>query len=202
MSEMPSALLASSSGMNALWTDLITFGMVVIFGVLGYVLAQQTLRLRGSTPWRIPAFVWAIFSALLPIWGLAIEWLARLTTRPAAVAPHPPAATLDRWATPGGPVEPPAPGSAPSSWPDPASLRPGPGGWVPSLPTLAGPADKPPLFGWYPDPDGRHELRFWDGRMWSEHVRDGETASDDPLPAWSAPWQAGLDARPAQAPTA
>jgi uncharacterized protein DUF2510 len=24
--------------------------------------------------------------------------------------------------------------------------------------------------GWYPDPDGRLELRYWDGRRWTEHV--------------------------------
>jgi len=31
--------------------------------------------------------------------------------------------------------------------------------------------------GWYPDPFGRHETRWWDGAQWTEHVRD---ASGDP----------------------
>lgn len=25
---------------------------------------------------------------------------------------------------------------------------------------------------WLPDPTGRHELRYWDGARWSEHVSD------------------------------
>jgi len=24
--------------------------------------------------------------------------------------------------------------------------------------------------GWYPDPAGRHEHRYWDGARWTEHV--------------------------------
>ena len=32
---------------------------------------------------------------------------------------------------------------------------------------------------WYPDPTGRHELRYWDGARWSEHVSDqGITGTD------------------------
>ena len=23
---------------------------------------------------------------------------------------------------------------------------------------------------WYPDPLGRHELRYWDGSQWTEHT--------------------------------
>jgi hypothetical protein len=26
--------------------------------------------------------------------------------------------------------------------------------------------------GWYPDPGGVHEYRFWDGSAWTEHVAD------------------------------
>ncbi|MFM8828482.1 MAG: DUF4190 domain-containing protein [Actinomycetota bacterium] len=32
---------------------------------------------------------------------------------------------------------------------------------------------------WLPDPSGRHELRWWDGTQWTEHVSDaGETSTD------------------------
>jgi uncharacterized protein DUF2510 len=35
--------------------------------------------------------------------------------------------------------------------------------------------------GWYPDPARRFELRWWDGRAWSEHVvRPGRQGSDRP----------------------
>jgi uncharacterized protein YxjI len=33
---------------------------------------------------------------------------------------------------------------------------------------------------WYPDPSGRHELRYWDGQRWSEHVSDHGRQSTDP----------------------
>ncbi len=34
---------------------------------------------------------------------------------------------------------------------------------------------------WFPDPSGRHELRWWDGTQWTDHVSDdGETANDEP----------------------
>ena len=37
--------------------------------------------------------------------------------------------------------------------------------------------------GWHPDPTGAHELRYWDGRVWTEHVADDGVASVDPLPS-------------------
>ncbi|HKH88517.1 MAG TPA: DUF2510 domain-containing protein [Acidimicrobiales bacterium] len=62
---------------------------------------------------------------------------------------------------------------------------PAPGGWLQegALGSQSGP---PPLFGWYPDPAGIHEQRYWDGRQWSHRVSDGSVRSDDPLPAYKA----------------
>lgn len=34
---------------------------------------------------------------------------------------------------------------------------------------------------WHPDPTGRHELRYWDGTQWTEHVSDGGVQSVAPL---------------------
>ncbi len=34
---------------------------------------------------------------------------------------------------------------------------------------------------WAPDPSGRHEQRWWDGKGWSEHVVDGGVRGVDPL---------------------
>lgn len=34
---------------------------------------------------------------------------------------------------------------------------------------------------WHPDPTGRHELRWWDGTVWTEHVSDGGVTSTDPV---------------------
>jgi hypothetical protein len=34
---------------------------------------------------------------------------------------------------------------------------------------------------WLPDPTGTHELRYWDGSAWTEHVSDQGTTGQDPL---------------------
>lgn len=34
---------------------------------------------------------------------------------------------------------------------------------------------------WHPDPTQRHDLRYWNGTRWTEHVSDVGTASTDPL---------------------
>ncbi|MGH8972252.1 MAG: RDD family protein [Acidimicrobiia bacterium] len=40
-----------------------------------------------------------------------------------------------------------------------------------------------PVAGWYRDPSGRFELRYWDGRGWSEHVASyGAMYVDPPRP--------------------
>jgi Protein of unknown function (DUF2510) len=37
--------------------------------------------------------------------------------------------------------------------------------------------------GWHPDPFGRHQSRYWDGKIWTAHVANGGVAStDSPLP--------------------
>ena len=33
--------------------------------------------------------------------------------------------------------------------------------------------------GWYPDPSGRHERRWWDGRSWTPRVLDGDRDAID-----------------------
>ncbi len=49
----------------------------------------------------------------------------------------------------------------------------------------------PPPPAWHPDPTGRHELRYWDGATWTQHVSDrGQVGSDDlttPTPSAVAP---------------
>jgi hypothetical protein len=41
------------------------------------------------------------------------------------------------------------------------------------------PAPGRPPPAWHPDPSGRHQLRYWDGQGWTDHVcDDGATTSD------------------------
>ena len=38
-----------------------------------------------------------------------------------------------------------------------------------------------PEAGWQTDPSGHHELRYWDGQVWTAHVSDQGTTATDPL---------------------
>lgn len=49
---------------------------------------------------------------------------------------------------------------------------------------------------WHPDPTGRHELRYWDGSQWTEHVSDQGKQSTSPMDA--APPQQAQQHQPAQ----
>jgi len=44
-----------------------------------------------------------------------------------------------------------------------------------------------PVPDWYPDPIGRHELRYWDGAAWTEDVADSGQQAVDPLEAPTIP---------------
>ncbi|MCD1268792.1 DUF2510 domain-containing protein [Microbacterium sp. MEC084] len=49
--------------------------------------------------------------------------------------------------------------------------------------------------GWFPDPTGHAELRWWDGTAWTEHVSTGGVVTTAPLtPARTAPADAGAPA--------
>jgi hypothetical protein len=78
-----------------------------------------------------------------------------------AVAPEPaPLAPIAEAAPAAAPVYTPAP--APAYTPAPAA---------PAVPS-----------GWYADPAGRFELRYWDGGAWTEHVsRAGQQFTDAPV---------------------
>ncbi len=52
--------------------------------------------------------------------------------------------------------------------------------------------------GWHPDPEGRHEYRYWDGATWTEHVSNGGVQQVAPLGA-PAPQTQQQGAPPAQA---
>ncbi len=53
----------------------------------------------------------------------------------------------------------------------------------PQLDRVGGPAETgagAPQAGWYPDPNARHELRYFDGTRWSDHVSDAGVPASDP----------------------
>jgi hypothetical protein len=112
-------------------------------------------------------------------------------TPPAGPAPSSPEGN---WPQPPWPPAPGAPGTpatpAYESGPWPAPLGPEAfqqptastqaAGWQPPYAASAPPEKPTPLFGWYPDPTGRHEQRYWDGRQWSSRVADNGVKADDP----------------------
>lgn len=97
------------------------------------------------------------------------------------------------WGHPGGEAPPqvqPQEGQAPppGGWnapPPPGTVFPtlttqgGPGA-VPA-PPMAPPPPPPPPRSWLPDPKGHHELRYWDGTKFTEHVADDGKITVDPL---------------------
>ena len=34
---------------------------------------------------------------------------------------------------------------------------------------------------WHPDPMGRHQLRYWDGKIWTDHVSNNGVQATDAL---------------------
>ena len=48
-------------------------------------------------------------------------------------------------------------------------------------PTKPEPTENLPPAGWFPDPRNRHELRWWNGSRWTDHIADGDRVGSDPL---------------------
>ena len=55
---------------------------------------------------------------------------------------------------------------------------------TPAPPATVAPSDHPPA--WHPDPQGRHQLRWWDGQQWTDHVSSNGVAGTDPVSAVGA----------------
>jgi hypothetical protein len=106
-----------------------------------------------------------------------------------AIAPEPAtpsASSVPSTPTPSGPTIPtaeragqPAVSVAPTYEPAPASVPPAASAAAATTPAAVAPAVPA---GWYADPAGRFELRYWDGSTWTEHVsRAGQQFTDPPV---------------------
>jgi outer membrane biosynthesis protein TonB len=107
-----------------------------------------------------------------------------------AIAPEPASPTPEPAAQPTAAAEPTTtyqPSLTPSSAAStPAATGPstGPTAVAPAAaPAAAATAPSPAVpAGWYADPAGRFELRYWDGSTWTEHVsRTGQQFTDPPV---------------------
>lgn len=171
---MPPALVTSLAS-ESKSTIALTVIIAAVVATLGYRLSQRNRMTRGVTPWRIPSIVWAIICFFFAPFGIALELIAIMSTRPATgKLPTPKVADaglVTSYAPPASTL--PAAEAVPAYRP-----RTPPSGFAAPHSDVLG---KPALFGWYPDVAGRHELRYWDGRDWTGHVSDDGTVGEDPL---------------------
>jgi Protein of unknown function (DUF2510) len=52
---------------------------------------------------------------------------------------------------------------------------------LPEGTTPASGRDAPQAGRWYPDPTGRNDRRYWNGRAWTDHVRRHGVEVTDPI---------------------
>jgi hypothetical protein len=99
-------------------------------------------------------------------------WDAPAPGAPAPGAPGYSQSPAGGWVAPpppGGWDAPPPPGTVFPGFAPPGSSEPAP------------PAPPPSPRNWLADPSGRHELRYWDGTKFTEHVADAGKITIDPL---------------------
>jgi hypothetical protein len=143
-------------------TTTLLISLLCAFG--GYRFSVRSALLRGSTPWRMPSIVWGIICLTGPL-GLLIELVAVRTTK----APPIPANI-------GNVI-------GETAWSSATSYAIGDTPVVTDSGHAAANdgSGKTALFGWYPDPSGRHERRYWDGKGWTSLIEDNLVTAEDPL---------------------
>ena len=132
--------------------------VTVLFAALSYVRTAAFRRMSGRSPWGIHPNLWLVIGFVLGLIGMCLAYLACMTSRV-------------------GPVFD-GSGGRPSH-----DYSAQPGAWSPGPPP---PPEGPPA-GWYPDPSGRHQYRFFTGHDWTADVVDNGAHTTEPLPAPPAP---------------
>lgn len=119
----------------------------------------------APTPAAEPAVAVAVAEAVAPE-----------AVTPEPVTPEPAVAEPAGWALAPEPASQPQPAAQPEPEPAPAPAP------QPEPAPVQTPATPAVPSGWYADPSGRFELRYWDGNAWTEHVaRAGQQFTDPPV---------------------
>jgi hypothetical protein len=139
--------------------------LLVLFAFAGHRYSARNAMVRGTTPWRVPSLVWAIICLIAGPFGLLIEFVAVRTTKPVSLPATVGNSVPQREWTPVTTSE---------TEPVTAVIESG-------VAAANDGSGKMALFGWYPDPTGRHERRYWDGRGWTSLVEDHLVTAEDPL---------------------
>ena len=149
----------------------------VIFGALSYRRTMQFRRIYGRSPWGIHPIVWGLLSLFIVFFGTLLSAIACSTSRSRVNANRSNPQGYGGVPQDRGPgYGAPAPGIGQSNaWPQAAGAN------VP--PVWSKPPQVPPILAasWAQDPTGRHELRYFDGTKWTEHVSDQRVTSPDSL---------------------
>jgi hypothetical protein len=148
-----------------------------VFALLGYRMSHRHRMVRGVTPWRLPSAAWAAICFFLQPFGIVVELLAQATTKPAIPAGRPASAIGPFSGYPSQPLVGTGAVAGPPASADDAHVE----LYVGPPPPPADLSGHAASFGWYADTTTRHELRYWDGKRWSDHVCDGGVVGSDPL---------------------
>lgn len=135
----------------------IEIALSIIAAGYTYSGAQRFRAQTGVSPWHLPPWLWGAITFCFWLIGIVLFAVARATTRHRPVDAGSPA--IDQ------PVQ---------------QVVTGEGHLGRTFGTNQPPSQARPPAGWYADPGRRHELRFWDGKGWTEHVSDGGERGIDP----------------------
>ncbi|MGO9559983.1 MAG: DUF2510 domain-containing protein [Acidimicrobiales bacterium] len=161
--------------------EFIRTGPYLVFGLfcgaMSYMRTMQYRRMYGRSPWGIHPIIWGLVSVPIVLLGTVLSIIAcsRGGSRVYANRSNPQAyGGVPQERGPGYGAPTPGIGQS-NAWPQAAGANvPASWGQPPQVaPALAA--------SWVQDPTGRHELRYFDGSKWTEHVSNQGQTSIDPI---------------------
>jgi hypothetical protein len=176
---------------KVLWV-IVTF-ILGILGALLYVLLVRGRIVEARKARAAPGTFEGAWDAPLDVTGRGGDRGSQKLYQQPAAPPRPftPASTGPAFTQPSSPFQPVGAPQGPAQSPQAGFGSQGaPPAFQPQASTQpapqAGPAPQgtslPPA-AWQPDPTGRHQLRYWDGSRWTDHVADNGQQALDPISA-------------------
>jgi hypothetical protein len=141
----------------------------VLFGMLAFARTNAHKRRTGRSPWHIHPLVWGVASVFVTflVTLLSIVYVAIFGTLVSVIA----CSTISQPSREPGATA----GSGYRAVPGRSPVR----EWDPAVGSVQQSPPVTALKAWLPDPTGRHELRYFDGSGFTEHVADAGVISVD-----------------------